>query len=125
MFGGGAEVLAGLDDAAFEFGHGEVMADDACGGGEYLIGGAIGDLGGEMAHADGVVDALFAGAGVGVAGVDDDAAEFAGVDMGGADGDGGGDDLVGGESGGGVGEGVGDEEADVGGLFGLDAGVDA
>ena len=76
-------------------------------------------------HARRVLVAPAPGGRVGVAGVDDHAAELAGGDVFAANGHARGDDLVGGEDGCGSREVVGEEEADVGGLLGLDAGIDA
>jgi hypothetical protein len=62
-----AEVLAGLEDAALDLLHRHEVADDAGGRRQHLPILAARDAGGELAHPPGVLVALAAGAGVGVA----------------------------------------------------------
>src|SRR5687767_268137 len=99
------------------------MADDAGGGGEDFRSLAAGDGGGQVAHLDGVFITLRAGAGIGVAAVDHAALYLPGTGQDVLAGDlyRRGDDLVGGENGGGGGGIVAEQEADIGGLPGLDA----
>jgi hypothetical protein len=68
------EVLAGFDDATLELLHRQQVADDAGGRRQDLVRRAVSDAGGQLAHAEGIALALLAGAGVGVASVDDHAA---------------------------------------------------
>ncbi len=98
------------------------MPDDSGGGGENQGGGGIGDFCGQPAHFQGVAPPAGSRAGVGVSGIQDDAAEFPAGDVLGADEDGGGFDGVGGEDGGGRRSAVAEQERDVQFSAGFDAG---
>src|SRR5262249_60395827 len=75
--GVGLQEAGGGVDARFDAVHGQVPADDAGGGDEHLLGPAADRLGGDGGHAPRVGQAARPGAGVGVAGADDDAAGVA------------------------------------------------
>ena len=69
--GGGAD--AGFDDL-----HGKDLADDAGGANEHLRRPTADGLGGHGGHPASVVESALAGAGVGIAGANDDAANIVG-----------------------------------------------
>ena len=81
--------------------------------------------GDQRAHFARIAFALFAGACVGVAGIDDDRAKLAAGNVLSADLDRSGEDAIGGEHGGGGGGRVAEKNSDVGRLLGFDARVNA
>jgi hypothetical protein len=90
------------------------VTDDACGGNGEAFGMVADGLGGKLGHAACVSEPLLARAGVGVAGIDDDASEETGAQMLARDGDGRGTDAVEGERAGGHDGDIGDKESEVG-----------
>ena len=121
MFVRAAEFIDSVRDSGIEQGHGEWNADDAGGADEDIAGVAVEGRGDESGHGFGVLDARFAGSGVGVSGVNDDSASSVGGDSPARHDYWGAADFVGGEHSGSSSGAVGDEEGEVGISAGFDA----
>ena len=72
--GSRGQIAGRVGDALFDARHRHEPADHAGRSDQHLLGPKPKSLAGAFRHAPGVVQALFAGAGIGVAGTNDDAA---------------------------------------------------